>query len=176
MRSNLRKLLIALILLVVAFGIKMLTHSSKIVTAPIEDVQSIYSGHTLLEDQLDVEQKRNYHYKALLAFSDYLHHLESSFGVLEDFNIDSITVIVEKPAAQDIAADWFSPETSNDAFLAQIHYSVKPEYISPEEGTAWIAGNGMQTIDGWIVDKVLVVVFDEKDGKIEVVNAGTGPI
>ena len=94
-------------------------------------------------------------------------------GYVLDYRIEDIEFIALKSNAVEPQKSWFLPGVSNESFMVYVKYSVK----TTDEGKKyqWLAGNGEDSPEGWVLNKTLFVTIDKYNSVYKVVNAGTSP-
>lgn len=108
---------------------------------------------------------------ASVIFTDWLKKEAAQNGGLLDYKINKIDFIVAKINAEGQDLSYFGADTTKDAFIVSVNYSVQS---TPENIIYWEAGNGTIGTDGWILNKSLFVTIDKNSNGYYVENAGTG--
>lgn len=110
---------------------------------------------------------------ARTAFVKWFEDEAERIGYVLDYRVEDIKFIALKRDAVEPQKSWFIPGTSNEAFMVHVKYSVK----TTDEGKKyeWLAGNGDDAPDGWVLNKTLFVTIDKYNNVYKVISAGTGP-
>ena len=119
------------------------------------------------------ETKANPNYTDIAStiFTNWLNKEGTQNGGLLDYKINKIDFIVAKTNAGGQDLSYFGSDTTKDAFIVSVNYSVQS---TPENKIYWEAGNGTIGTDGWILNKSLFVTIDKNNNGYFVQNAGTG--
>ena len=107
------------------------------------------------------------------SFDKYLVQLAREKGEILNSRIENMSFIVAKANAQGQELSYFSVDTSNNAFIVQITYSIH----TTESGMAnWLAGNGIESENYWVLNKTTYLTIDKNpnDGTFYVKSEGTG--
>ena len=90
-----------------------------------------------------------------------------------DYRINNVTFIAKKADATDQQMDWFTRSETKNAFIVKIIYSVQ---TTPAGMNYWLAGNGQESEDNWVLNKTTFVTIDmdPDDGTYYIVREGTG--
>ena len=110
---------------------------------------------------------------ARIAFVNWFESEAEKIGYVLDYRIEDIEFIALKSNAVEPQKSWFLPGVSNESFMVYVKYSVK----TTDEGKKyqWLAGNGEDSPEGWVLNKTLFVTIDKYNSVYKVVNAGTSP-
>ena len=66
-------------------------------------------------------------------------------------------------------------QESDSGIAVRVRYSLLPIYSNDKGTNWWLAGNGTVLEDGWVVNKVAVVLVELEDGRWVMKGIGTGP-
>jgi hypothetical protein len=108
-------------------------------------------------------------------------------GDILDYKINEIKYVVANIYSDEDYRNGYLPEIpanskedifpseryTGDAFIVTVNFSVKAR-LAPDGHTDWIAGNGEQGSDGWILNKFMYVMIDKVSGKYQAEFLGTG--
>ena len=118
-----------------------------------------------------VKENPNYTNITSVVFTDWLKQQAQRNGGMLDYKINNITLVILKATAQGQDLAYFSANTTNNAFIVSVNYSVQS---NPENIIYWEAGNGTIGTEGWILNKSLYLTIDKNNNGYFVQNAGTG--
>ncbi len=106
------------------------------------------------------------------VFTKWFLKLAKDKGDVLDYKINNISFVAAKIDAQLPEKAWFSDINSDEAFIVTVDFSVK----TTEEGknNFWLAGNGHDAPDGWVLNKSLFITIDKINNIYSVTSAGTG--
>lgn len=105
-------------------------------------------------------------------FEEWLKTLIKEKGGAESYTINNITYVASKEKAKENELSWFTKESTNNAFIVNVTYSIK--MTNTNDYNYWMAGNGIEGSDNWILNKSLFVTIDKNINGYYVLNAGTG--
>ncbi len=162
-------ILIAL-LIVILIIIVCIKFKPKNAVAPVNEQTVITSD---ADYQLNTSKQDLRITQATNLFHTWIAKEGSTTGhALTDYKIDDVTFFADKATilAPD-QFDYFPTQTTKDAYIVNIVYSVKPADLNDNW---WIAGNGTRESNGWIARKSLFVTIDKKDSEYVIINMGTG--
>ena len=164
-------------------GIKTNTSQNKKITSPLpsspiaqnknsENISSSSTTANMMAPTMgNININQNYTNIASAVFIDWLKQLAQKNGGMLDYKINNITFVALKATAQDQDLAYFSANTTNDAFIVSVNYSVQSTL---ENKIYWEAGNGKIGTDDWILNKSLFITIDKNSNGYYVKNAGTG--
>lgn len=117
-------------------------------------------------------ESENYINIASTVFTKWFIKLAKEKGAVLDYKINNITFVAMKKDALLPEKSWFSNINTDEAFIVTVDFSVK----TTEEGknNFWLAGNGHDGPDGWVLNKSLFITIDKVNNIYSVTNAGTG--
>ena len=132
---------------------------------PYESVEPVYHLKDLALEQIYLAQAKILYVlwiKEQGQLPDY---------ALSDFKIDGAEVILAKSDASiDQVKDFFTSESSNQAVMVKVIYSIKPIKI---ERSSWLAGSGVEEA-GFVNQKVDYVTIDKIDNVYKIINHSSG--
>lgn len=117
-------------------------------------------------------ESQNYINIALPLFENWIKNISKERGDVLDYKINKISFVISKINAAGPEKNWFTTESSNEAFIVSVDYSVK----TTEEGKNdyWIAGNGESGGNGWVLNKFIYITIDKVNNVYTIINMGTG--
>jgi hypothetical protein len=131
-----------------------------------------------LPDGLSVENAESvasdYVQIATKPVTDLLINDFAKVGNVLDYRINDIKFVADRTNTEDYYRDSFVEKDSKDAFIVTVDFSVQSD-VKPGEMNLWIAGNGEEGSDGWILNKFMYIKVDkDKDGNYFAYFIGTG--
>ena len=110
---------------------------------------------------------------ALPLFTTWFQKISTERGDVLNYTINDIIFVSSKEnTASERENSFFSDTDSNSAFTVSVSYSVQ----TTEEGknNYWLAGNGRDSENGWVLDKSIFITIDNENGTYYIKNTGTG--
>jgi len=106
------------------------------------------------------------------TFDTYFQKLSLENGNTFDYKISNIDFVALKNTTDEPEKYWFKEDNTDESFIVIVNYSVQ---TNTEGKNYWLAGNGTEGENGWILNKVLFVNIDKNSEGYYVKSAGTGP-
>ena len=132
--------------------------------------QNINTGTSITSMPMMLSGNYQYEKIASIAFDNYFKELAKKEGSVLDYRIEKVTFSVSKENATKEQLDWFSADTTNNAFITEVDFSVK--IAEGGKNGYWMAWGATPNGPDWLNGHLIITIDKNAEGYY-VKNTGT---